>query len=99
VYGWIWRRLPGGLPGKLLGTALLAAATVLTLWVYVSPPVEDRLPFSDVTVEQDGGEAPPQGFTPLRREQHPGRVRAGPTARVRLASSGAAIRHGERRTG
>lgn len=64
MYGWIWRRLPGGVRGKLLGSALLATAAVLTLLVYVFPAVEDKLPFNDVTVEQGGGDAPPPGFAP-----------------------------------
>lgn len=53
MYGWIWRHLPGGLPGKLAGSLLLIAATVLALWLVVFPAVEDRLPFNDVTVQQE----------------------------------------------
>lgn len=57
MYVWIWRHLPGGLPGKLLGSLVLLAAAVLVLFVYVFPVVEERLPYSDVTVDapQDAG--------------------------------------------
>lgn len=53
MYGWIWRHLPGGLPGKLAGSLVLVAAAVLALWLLVFPAVEDKLPFNDVTVEQE----------------------------------------------
>ena len=58
MYGWIWRTLPGGLPGKLLGSLVLLAAAVAVLFLYVLPAVEPLLPFSDVTVEP-GPSAPP----------------------------------------
>ena len=53
MYGWIWRQLPGGLPGKLLGSLVLLTAVVLLLFFVVFPAVEPLLPFSDVTVEQE----------------------------------------------
>jgi hypothetical protein len=52
VYGWIWRMLPGGLPGKLIGSAVLIALVVTVLLFVVFPWVEPRLPFNDVTVNQ-----------------------------------------------
>ena len=52
VYGWIWRVLPGGLPGKLLCSAILIGATVALLLFVVFPWVEPRLPFNEVTVNQ-----------------------------------------------
>lgn len=58
MYEWIWRRLPGGVPGKLLGSMLLLAAAVLALWFLVFPAVEDKLPFNDVTIEQEESPAP-----------------------------------------
>ena len=58
MYSWIWRTLPGGLPGKLLGSLVLLAAAVAVLFLYVFPAVEPLLPFSDVTVEP-GPSAPP----------------------------------------
>ena len=59
MYGWIWRTLPGGLPGKLLGSLLLLVAAVALLFLVVFPAVEPLLPIGDVTVEQDP--AQPEG--------------------------------------
>lgn len=56
MYGWIWRTLPGGLPGKVLGSLVLLALAVLLLFTVVFPAVEPLLPFSDVTVDQASGE-------------------------------------------
>ena len=53
MYTWIWRTLPGGLPGKLLGCLLLLTAAVAVLFLVVFPAVEPLLPYSDVTVEAD----------------------------------------------
>ncbi len=52
MYGWIWRRLPGGAPGKVIGSAILILAVVALLFLVVFPYVEPRLPFNDVTVDQ-----------------------------------------------
>ena len=52
MYGWIWRILPGGLPGKVLGSALLVGIVVGLLLFVVFPWVEPRLPFNEVTVNQ-----------------------------------------------
>jgi hypothetical protein len=52
VYGWIWRRLPGGAPSKVIGSAILILAVVALLFLVVFPYVEPRLPFNDVTVDQ-----------------------------------------------
>ena len=70
MYGWIWRTLPGGLPGKLLGSLLLLAGAVALLFFVVFPAVEPLLPFGDVTVERDG-----RAHLDLRREEPaPGQV-------------------------
>lgn len=58
MYGWIWRTLPGGLPGKLVGSLLLLTAAVALLFFVVFPAVEPLLPLGDVTVETDGTQAP-----------------------------------------
>ncbi|SCG72168.1 MULTISPECIES: hypothetical protein [Micromonospora] len=55
MYSWIWRKLPFGLPGKLIGSVLLATATVALLWYVVFPWAEPLLPFDDVQVTQDSG--------------------------------------------
>lgn len=52
MYTWIWRKLPGGLPGKIIGSTLLVAAVVALLLFVVFPWLEPRLPFDDVTVNQ-----------------------------------------------
>lgn len=52
MYVWIWRHLPGGLPGKLAGSAILVLAVVALLFLVVFPYVGPRLPFNDVTVDQ-----------------------------------------------
>lgn len=57
MYGWIWRRLPFGLPGKIVGSVLLLAAVGALLWYQVFPAVEPLLPFDDAQVT-DGGGAP-----------------------------------------
>lgn len=53
MYGWIWRRLPFGLVGKLVGSALLIAATGAVLWFWAFPAVEPLLPFDDAQVATD----------------------------------------------
>src|SRR5690606_7171084 len=40
MYGWIWRRLPFGLPGKIIGSVLLIAGAVALLWYWVFPAAE-----------------------------------------------------------
>ncbi|MEV4753895.1 hypothetical protein AB0J86_02085 [Micromonospora sp. NPDC049559] len=55
MYAWIWRRLPFGLPGKLIGSLLIAGAVVALLWYVVFPWAEPLLPFDDVQVTQDSG--------------------------------------------
>lgn len=51
MYTWIWRTLPGGVPGKLLGSLLLLAAAVALLFLVVFPAVEQLLPYNDVTID------------------------------------------------
>jgi hypothetical protein len=52
VYAWLWRKLPGPTPVKLLEALALAVATVALLFTVVFPWVEPRLPFNDVTVDE-----------------------------------------------
>ena len=54
MYVWIWRHIPGGLPGKLVGTLLLFAGAVALLFFVVFPRVQNSLPFNDVTINQSG---------------------------------------------
>jgi hypothetical protein len=50
MYTWIWRKLPGGLPGKLAGALILVAAVVVVLFLVVFPWAGPKLPFNHVTV-------------------------------------------------
>jgi hypothetical protein len=50
MYVWIWRHLPGGIPGKLLGCLLLLAGVLALLFYLLFPWAETRLPFNDVTI-------------------------------------------------
>ncbi|HEX6755050.1 MAG TPA: hypothetical protein VF109_03795 [Mycobacteriales bacterium] len=52
MYSWIWRKLPGGLPGKVVGSAILVLAVLALLFLVVFPYAEPRLPWNDVTVTQ-----------------------------------------------
>jgi hypothetical protein len=71
VYGWIWRKLPFGLPGKLVGSLLIASAMVALLWYVVFPWAEPLLPFDDVQVTQDSGD-PAGAMVPGDGEAPPG---------------------------
>lgn len=50
MYGWIWRKLPGNLAGKLVGAVVLIVAVVAILILVVFPRVGPALPFDHVTV-------------------------------------------------
>jgi hypothetical protein len=50
MYGWIWRRLPFGIIGKLIGSTVLVLAAVALLWFLAFPVMEPLLPFDDVQV-------------------------------------------------
>jgi hypothetical protein len=56
VYGWIWRKLPFGVPGKIIGSLLLVTIAVAALWYKGFPAAEPLLPFDDVNVTDQGGE-------------------------------------------
>jgi len=53
VYGWLWRKLPGRWPLKMLESVTLVLVLSVVLVVLVFPWIEPKLPFSDNTV--DGG--------------------------------------------
>ena len=52
MYVWIWRHIPGGVPGKLFGSLLLFVGAVALLFFVVFPRVQNSLPFNDVTINQ-----------------------------------------------
>jgi hypothetical protein len=58
MYGWIWRHLPFGLPGKIVGSLLLVTGVAALLWYQIFPAVEPLLPFVDGQVTQDDGSQP-----------------------------------------
>lgn len=51
MYSWLWRVLPGGVPGKLVLSLLLALGAVALLFFVVFPAIEPLVPFGDVTVD------------------------------------------------
>jgi hypothetical protein len=61
VYGWLWRRFPGGLPGKLLCSLVLLCAALALLFFVVFPRVEQLLPFQDVNVDTGSVSSPSAG--------------------------------------
>lgn len=50
MYGWIWRQLPGGTPGKVAGSLLLMVAVSALLLFVVFPWLDPMLPFNQLTV-------------------------------------------------
>ncbi|HVB27237.1 MAG TPA: hypothetical protein VNE21_04935 [Mycobacteriales bacterium] len=58
MYGWLWRRLPGRRPAKLLALLGLLLATLAVLVFVVFPWAEPRLPFTNVTVRPAPSSAP-----------------------------------------
>jgi hypothetical protein len=54
MYGFIWRLLPGNTLVKSIIALLLALGVVYVLFQYVFPWAEPLLPFSNVTVDQNG---------------------------------------------
>jgi hypothetical protein len=77
VYAWIWRHLPFGLPGKLVGSVVLAAALGALLWFAVFPWAEPLLPFDDVQVTQDGSVPGGPGVGPAGPNPTPGPSESG----------------------
>jgi hypothetical protein len=59
MYVWIWRHIPGGIAGKLLGSLVLLLAVVALLMYVVFPWAEPRLPFNQVTVPHESSTSAP----------------------------------------
>lgn len=73
MYAWIWRKLPFGLPGKIVGSLALALSAGLLLWYVVFPWIEPiLLPFDDVQVGTENGVpgGPGPGPSPSEDEFH-----------------------------
>ncbi|MFL6239015.1 MAG: hypothetical protein ACJ735_05930 [Actinomycetes bacterium] len=59
MYVWLWRKLPGGRPGKVAGSIALLLGTLALLFFVIFPWAEPRLPFNHVTVTPGGGSSGP----------------------------------------
>jgi hypothetical protein len=44
MYGWLWRKLPGGTGGKTAWTVLIAAVIAAALWFGVFPWLQLHVP-------------------------------------------------------
>jgi len=51
MYSWLWSKLPGSTPVKILEALGLFLAVVALLFSVVFPWLEPRMPFNDVTVD------------------------------------------------
>ena len=67
MYAWLWRKLPGPWPAKLVWTVAGLAAIIAVLFLWVFPWLEPQLPFNDVTVDETSevavSETPAPGIT------------------------------------
>ena len=78
MYGWLWRKLPGGWQVKLLESVVMIAVISVVLVVYVFPWIEPKLPFSDNTVGGGGSASTPSaapvptGTSPTQIQPNPG---------------------------
>lgn len=66
MYAWIWRKLPGGLTGKLLSSLVLIAGISALLWFYAFPLLAPVLPFNQVTIPEEQQEENAPGEDPGR---------------------------------
>ena len=57
MYAWLWRHLPGPTAARIVITLALFVAVVVVLFLWVFPWIEPRLPFTDVTVDEDAATA------------------------------------------
>ncbi|GAA3121477.1 hypothetical protein AB0K18_43415 [Nonomuraea sp. NPDC049421] len=52
MYAWLWRKLPGRPPARLLTAAVLVLAAVALLWYVVFPLMEPAVTLDEVTVRK-----------------------------------------------
>ena len=64
MYGWIWRKLPFGVPGKLIGSVVLAVGVAALLWFVAFPKLMPILPFNQSTIGDTPGGEPGQDQNP-----------------------------------
>jgi hypothetical protein len=58
MYAWIWRHLPFGLPGRIVGSLLIVGGVGALLWYQVFPNIEQYMPFTDGQITGTEGGAP-----------------------------------------
>jgi hypothetical protein len=56
MYSWIWRHLPFGLAGRIIGSLLIVGTLAGLLWYQVFPNIEQYMPFTDGQVTGEGGD-------------------------------------------
>jgi hypothetical protein len=57
MYSWIWRHLPFGLAGRIVGALLIVGGLAALLWYQAFPNIEQYMPFTDGQVTSDGGDS------------------------------------------
>ncbi|WP_025273350.1 hypothetical protein [Haloglycomyces albus] len=61
MYSWVWAKLPGGLPGKIVGSLALVAVAFYLLWFVTFPAVRPYMPWSNVDpAASDSGDSDEQ---------------------------------------
>lgn len=64
MYAWIWRQLPFGRPGRIVGSVLLVLVAAGLLWYFAFPAVDPHLPFTTSgEVSEQGGSGGSQPTT------------------------------------
>jgi hypothetical protein len=58
MYSWIWRHLPFGRPGRIIGSLLIVGAVGALLWYQVFPNIEQYMPFTDGQITGTEGNPP-----------------------------------------
>jgi hypothetical protein len=71
MYAFLWRRLPGGLPGKLVGMLALLLGVLALLWFVAFPWAENSLPFNNVNVSGGGSGGVSSSVTPTTSQPAP----------------------------
>lgn len=64
MYSALWRRIPGGIPGKVAGMLGLLVAVLAFLFFVVFPAVDPHLPWNNVDVYTPPLPAPTTSTTP-----------------------------------
>jgi hypothetical protein len=64
MYSWIWRHLPFGLTGRMIGSLLLVGGVAALLWYQVFPNIEQYMPFTDGQITGTEGGGAPGGASP-----------------------------------